>query len=120
MKYDIHNLFFAKCRWPIMDMINIDGPDEGFIHPDYMDYYTIIFFRNNEYINLFNKKEKYKHVSEVEDSEKYHAFHLILELHSLSDYIDTEHKKVSEKECDLIEGTIEKTLKLVPKYGYKK
>ena len=47
MKYNVHNLFFAKCRWPIMDMMNIEGPDGGFIHPDYMDYYTIMFFKNN-------------------------------------------------------------------------
>ena len=120
MKYNIHNLFFAKCRWPIMDMMNIEGPDGGFIHPDYMDYYTIIFFKNNEYINIFNKKEKYKHVSEVEDSEKYHPFHLILEMHPLLNYVDTDYKKFSDRECDIILGTMEKTKKLELKYGYKK
>lgn len=76
-------------------------------HPDYIDYYTILLFKNKEYINIFNNQE-------------YYDAHLILEMHTLSDYIETEYRKVSEKECNLIASTIEKTKTLKSEYGYKK
>ena len=44
MKYNINNLYFAKCRHCIMDIINVTDKEGHIIspHPDYVDYYTIL------------------------------------------------------------------------------
>ena len=35
------------------------------------------------------------------------------------DYVDTRYQKISNKECELVKNTIEKTKKLKKEYGYK-
>lgn len=122
MKYNISDLYFAKCRECIMDIENVldcNGTIKA-SHPDYIDYYTILLFKNKEYINIFNKHVKYKNASQIFNNQEYYDAHLILEMHTLSDYIETEYRKVSEKECNLIASTIEKTKTLKSEYGYKK
>ena len=46
MKYNINNLYFAKCRYCIMDifMSYYKGGKEIMPRPDYVDYYTILLF----------------------------------------------------------------------------
>lgn len=122
MKYNINNLYFAKCRHCIMDIINVTD-EEGHImsqHPDYVDYYTILLSRDSEYINIYNKSIRYKNISQVDNPEEHYGDDLIIEMFNLSEYIDTEYKKVSTKECELIDDTIQKTKALKLEYGYKK
>ena len=122
MKYDINNLFFAKCRHCIMDIINVTD-EKGHImspHPDYVEYYTILLLKDNKYINIYNKSIRYKNMSQVDNSEEHYGEDLIMEICSLTDYIDTGYKKVSTKECELIDDTIHRTKSLKLEYGYKK
>ena len=122
MKYNINNLYFAKCRHCIMDIINVID-ENGYImspHPDYVEYYTILLFKDNKYINIYNKGIRYKNISQVENNEEHYDEDLIMEICSLNDYIDTEYMRISTKECELIHDTIQKTKLLKSKYGYKK
>ena len=122
MKYNINNLYFAKCRHCIMDIINVID-ENGHImspHPDYVEYYTILLFKDNKYINIYNKGIRYKNISQVENNEEHYDEDLIIEICSLTDYINTGYKKISTKECELIDDTIQKTKSLKLKYGYKK
>lgn len=122
MKYNINNLYFAKCRHCIMDIINVTDNDGHIMspHPDYVNYYTILLLRNSEYVNIYHKSIRYKNMSQVDNLEEHYGDDLIIEMFSLSEYIDTEYKKVSTKECELIEDTIQKTKSLKLEYGYKK
>ena len=120
--YNINNLYFAKCRHCIMDIINVID-ENGHImspHPDYVEYYTILLFKDNKYINIYNKYIRYKNISQVENNEEHYDEDLIIEICSLTDYIDTEYMRISTKECELIHDTIQKTKSLKLKYGYKK
>ena len=122
MKYNINNLYFAKCRHCIMDIINVID-ENGHImspHPDYVEYYTILLFKDNKYINIYNKGIRYKNISQVENNEEHYDEDLIIEICSLTDYIDTEYMRISTKECKLIHDTIQKTKLLKSKCGYKK
>lgn len=122
MKYNINNLYFAKCRHCIMDIINVTD-EKGHImspHPDYVEYYTILLLKDNKYINIYNKGIRYKNISQVDNNEEHYDEDLIIEICSLTDYIDTEYMRISTKECELIHDTIQKTKSLKSKYGYKK
>ena len=122
MKYNINNLYFAKCRHCIMDIINVTD-NEGHImspHPDYVDYYTILSLKDDRYINIYNKGLRYKNISQVDNNKEHYGEDLIIEICSLTDYINTGYKKISTKECELIDDTIQKTKLLKSKYGYKK
>ena len=122
MKYNINNLYFAKCRHCIMDIINVTD-EKGHImspHPDYVEYYTILLLKDNKYINIYNKGIRYKNISQVDNNEEQYDGDLIIEICSLTDYIDTEYMRISTKECELIRDTIQKTKSLKLKYGYKK
>ena len=121
MKYNIDNLYFAKCRHCVMDIINITD-DNGTVitpHPDYIEYYTILLLKDNKYINIYNKGIRYKNISQVDNNEE-HYEDLIMEICSLNDNIDTEYMRISTKECELIHDTIQKTKSLKMEYGYKK
>jgi hypothetical protein len=104
-----------------MDIINVTDNNGNVItpHPDYIDYYTILLLKNERYINIFNKKRKYKNVSQVTNNQEHYGEDLILEVSCLLDYVDTEYSKISDRECELVESTIEKTKSLKLKYGYK-
>ena len=122
MKYNINNLYFAKCRHCIMDIINVTD-NEGHImspHPDYVDYYTILSLKDDRYINIYNKGLRYKNISQVDNNKEHYGEDLIIEICSLTDYINTGYKKISTKECELIDDTIQKTKSLKLEYGYKK
>ena len=121
MKYNINSLYFAKCRHFIMDIINVMDENGQIIspHPDYVDYYTILLLKDNEYINVYNKSIKYKDLSQSYNNLDNYNEDLIIEIFNLTNYIDTEHKKISTKECELIDSTIQKTKSLKIKYGYK-
>ena len=121
MKYDINNLYFARCRRCIMDIINVTDENGHlmFPHPDYIDYYTILLFKNNKYISIYNKNIIYKPISQVDKIEDYYDGDIVMKAYSLINYIDTEYKKISAKECQLIGNTIKKTKGLKKKYGYK-
>ncbi len=122
MKYNINNLYFAKCRHCIMDIINVTD-NEGHImspHPNYVDYYTILLLKDNRYINIYNKGLRYKNISQVDNNKEHYGEDLIIEICSLTDYINTGYKKISTKECELIDDTIQKTKSLKLEYGYKK
>lgn len=121
MKYNINNLYFAKCRHCIMDIINVTD-DNGNVmapHPDYIDYYTVLLFKDNKYVNIYNRGIKYKDISEVGNDQEHYEEDLIIETCSLTNFIDTKHKRISTKECELIDDTIQKTKSLKRKYGYK-
>ncbi len=121
MKYNINNLFFAKCRHCIMDIINVTD-DNGNVmtpHPDYIDYYTILLLKDNKYVNIYNRGIKYKDISQVDNVQEHYDEDLIIEACGLNNYIDMKHKKISTKECELIDVTIQKTKSLKLKYGYK-
>lgn len=122
MKYNINSLYFAKCRHCIMDIINVTD-NEGHImspHPDYVDYYTILSLKDDRYINIYNKGLRYKNISQVDNNKEHYGEDLIIEICSLTDYINTGYKKISTKECELIDDTIQKTKSLKLEYGYKK
>ncbi len=122
MKYNINNLYFAKCRHCIMDIINVTD-NEGHImspHPNYVDYYTILLLKDDRYINIYNKGLRYKNISQVDNNKEHYGEDLIIEICSLTDYINTGYKKISTKECELIDDTIQKTKSLKLEYGYKK
>lgn len=122
MKYSINNLYFAKCRYCIMDifMSYYKGGKEIMPRPDYVDYYTILLFKNGKYINIFDKNKKYKDVSQVKNGQEYYVADLILEVNPLSDYVSEKYKKISDKECELVESMIEKNKQLKLEFGYKK
>ena len=122
MKYNINNLYFAKCRHCIMDIINVTDKEGHIIspHPDYVDYYTILSLKDDRYINIYNKGLRYKNISQVDNNVEHYGEDLIFEICSLTDYINTGYKKISTKECELIDDTIQKTKSLKLKYGYKK
>ena len=121
MKYNIKNLYFAKCRHCIMDIINVTGENGQIMspHPDYVDYYTILLLMNNKLINIYDKNIKYKDISQSNNIQEHYDEDLIIEMNSLADYIGTEYKMVSIKECKLIDSTIQKTKSLKYQYGYK-
>ena len=121
MKYNINSLYFVKCRHCIMDIINVTDENGNVMipHPDYIDYYTILLWKDNKYVNVYNRGIKYKDISEVDNNQEHYEEDLIIEMCSLTNYIDTELKKVSTKECELIDDTIQKTRLLKPQYGYK-
>ena len=104
-----------------MDIINVIDENEHlmFPHPDYIDYYTILLFKNNKYISIYNKNIIYKPISQVDKIEDYYDGDIVMKAYSLINYIDTEYKKISAKECQLISNTIKKTKGLKKKYGYK-
>ncbi len=120
MKYKIDSLFFAKCRHYVMDIINVTDDSGNIIspHPDYMDYYTILLLKNNEYVNIYNKGISYKHPS-IQKEEITYDKDVILEISSLLEYVDEKHKKISKKECELVDETIQKTKSYKIEYGYK-
>ena len=122
MKYNINSLYYAKCRHCIMDIINVTDENGRIMspHPDYVEYYTILLLKDNKYINIYNKGLKYKNISQVDNVEEHYGEDLIIDICSLTDYINTEYKKISTKECELIDDTIQKTKSLKLKYGYKK
>ena len=120
MKYNVGNLYFAKCRHCIMDVFNVMD-ENGIVspHPDYVDYYTILLLKKGNYVDVINKRVKYIDVSQVDNPEEYYNYEIILEMQPLSELISIEKNKLSIKECQLMESNIknEKCLKL--KYGYK-
>ena len=122
MKYNINNLYYAKCRHCIMDIINVTDENGKVMtpHPDYVDYYTILLLKGKEYVNIYNRGIKYKDISEVSNNQEHYGEDLIIEICSLTNFIDTEHKKISTKECGLIDDTIQKTKSLRIEYGYKR
>ena len=121
MKYSINRLYFAKCRHFFMDIVNVTDESGHIItpHPDYIDYYTILLLRDSNYINIYNRGIKYKALSQIDNDKECYDKDLIIEVHSLTEYIDTEHKRVSHRECELIDSTVQKVRSLKPKYGYK-
>ena len=122
MKYDINDLYFAKCRHCIMDIVNVTDENGQIMspHPDYVDYYTILLLRDNKYVNIYNKNIKYKFISQSNNNKEHYGEDLIIEIYNLRDFIDTKRNRVSTKECELIDSTIKKTKSLRAKYGYKK
>ena len=105
-----------------MDILNVTD-ENGYVmypHPDYEDYYTILLFKDNKFINIYNKKIKYININYVDNTEEHYGEDLIVELFPLSNYIDTEYSRISTKECELIDDTIQKTKSLKPRFGYKK
>ncbi len=120
MKLSINDLYFAKCRHCIMDMYLSYYRDGKEIvpRPDYEDYYTVLLFKDGQYVNAFNNKIIYTSASMVKNTKEYYDKDIILEIDKLSNYIPVEREKISHKECQLIEGTITKTKSLKLEYGY--
>ena len=121
MKYNINNLYFAKCRHFIMDIVNVTDENGQIMspHPDYVDYYTVLLLRDNKYVNIYNKSIKYKNISQLDNNQEQYGEDLIIEMCGLTEYIDTKHKKISDKECEMIDATIQKTRSLKLEYSYK-
>jgi len=122
MGYNINNLYFAKCRRCIRDIVMSYYEDGKEIvpRPDYVDYYTILLFKNGQYVDVFDKNKKYIDWLLVDNEYEYYKADQILELYNLSDYIDTRHQKLNSKECELVVDTIQKTKMLKLEHGYKK
>lgn len=120
-KYSINDLYFAKCRHCIMDISNVVDENGNVLlpRPDFIDYYTVLLLKNHKYVNIYDVNAKYKDSNCVINDEENYGEDIILEIHSLLDYIDTSHKKISTKECELIDMTIQKTKSLKIKYGYR-
>ena len=72
MKYNINNLYFAKCRHFIMDIVNVSDENGQIMspHPDYVDYYTVLLLRDNKYVNIYNKSIKYKDISQLDNNQE--------------------------------------------------
>lgn len=122
MKYNINYLYFAKCRHCIMDIImsyKVDGREIK-PRPDYVDYYTILLYKNGEYINIFDKYKVYKNGYLIDNNKEYYKGDLILEVSPISNYIGRNLDKLSFKECQIVEDTIVKTKSLKLEYGYKR
>ncbi len=121
IRYNIKDLYFAKCRHCVMDIINVEGSNGLPMspHPDYIDYYTTLLLRDNKYINIYNKYLKYDYISNAENKEETYGVELIMEIYPLTDFIDTQYNKISPRECELINDTICKAKKLKKVYGYK-
>ena len=121
MKYNINNLYFAKCRHCIMDIfMSYYEKGKAIVpRPDYVDYYTILLFKNGKYVDVFDKNKKYKDVSQVKNNQEYYVADLILEINPLLDYVSGKYKNINDKECELVETTIIKTKKLKLEFGYK-
>ena len=122
MKYNTTDLYFAKCRHSIMDIVMTYQEDDKIIspRPDYVDYYTIILLKDNKYINIYDKHIRYRYQIELNVEDEAYDADLILEMHSIKDYIDDDYRKLNINECRLVQSTIEKTKKLTRKHGYKK
>jgi hypothetical protein len=120
MKYKLDSLFFAKCRHYVMDIINVTDDSGNIIspHPDYIDYYTILLLKNKKYVNIYNKGIRYKHPTMQKEEITYDK-DIILETSSLLEYVDKKHKKISERECELVDEAIQKTKSYKIEYGYK-
>lgn len=123
MKYRIDDLYFAKCRKCIMDIV-MNYYEEGkeiVPRPDYIDYYTILLKKNDyHYINIFDKKNNLRFVKVEDNMEETYGCDLILEVESLANYFGMYSDKINKKECKKIEDNIIKIRKLNNRtYGYK-
>ncbi len=104
-----------------MNIINVTNENGQIMspHPDYVDYYTILLLRDNKFVNIYNKSIKYKDISLSDNNQEHYGEDLIIEMRVLTDFIDTKHKRISTKECELIDSTIQRTKTLKCQYGYK-
>lgn len=120
MKEKIDNLYIAKCRYCIMDIINsyYDGDKEIVPRPDFVDYYTILYKRNDKYMDIFDLKKNILMIENPEDVIEFYNGDIILEIEPLSNYIEG-YEKLSTNQCELVLSTLVKTRKLTENYGYK-
>ncbi len=97
-----------------MDIINSYMEDGQVIEPrpDYVDYYTILYYHRGKFVNLYDVKRKYKEISQVTNPKANYDEDIILEISSLADYIREGQKRISRKECEFVENIITKTLSL--------
>lgn len=121
MKEKIENLYIAKCRNCIMDIINsyYDGEKEIVPRPDFVDYYTILYKRNGKYMDIFDLKQSITMIDNPEVVTEFYNGNIILEMEPLSNFIEG-YKKLSTNQCELVLSTLIKTRKLTKNYGYKK
>ena len=121
MKYNLNNLYFAKCRHCIEDIIMSYYEDDKEIlpRPDYVDYYTILLLKNGKYINIYDKYIRYENEFQITNKIEHYDEDLVLDLKPLKNFINIDKNKIKHNELLLVDRTIEKTLKLKPKYGYK-
>lgn len=119
MKNNISNLYFAKIRSCIMDLImdfELDGK-KIVPRPDYYEFYAILLQKEEKkFINIFDPKRKLKMEINSTDLTFYDG-DLIIELEPLINYIDAK-EKFSNKELGLVYDVIAKTKKLKPEFGY--
>lgn len=120
MKKNINNLYLGKIRHCIIDIIMEVILEEKSIkpRPDYIEYYTIIMKKEDEYIDIFNPKNDLK--LDINSNElEYYEEDLIIELEPFSNFLNIKDK-LSNNEINLVFNTIEKTRKLERKLGYVK
>ena len=122
MKYNIRDLYFAKCRHCVRDIINAYyvGGEEIIPSPDYVDYYTIIYYHKGKFINLYDFNCLYKDIKQVSNPEKNYPEDIILEKASLVDYVREGQKRISRQDCKFVENIISKTLTLNDLSSYKR
>ena len=122
--YNINNLYFAKCRKCIEDYIMSYYENDVLIspRPDYVDYYTILYMKNDKLVNIYDSNIKYEYqenVLDVESNYKEDIIFFMIPFSELSEYI-VDKKRMSYRDCCIIEEKIMNEKKLKLSYGYKK
>lgn len=117
----VSDLYFAKCRHCIMDIINsysVDGK-EIIPRPDYVDYYTIVKKTNGEtFTSVFNKNKIFTKYIDNKNTEEHYSSDIIFSLIPLSDYIKN-IDSLSKRECLIVLDMIKKLNGYKTTYGYK-
>jgi len=120
MKEKTTNLYFAKCRKCIMDIVMnyYDNEKEITPRPDYIEYYTILLKKDeNQFVDLFDRSKKMMLINSVSNTIETYDFDLIMEYEPLSNYLEIE--KANKKEAEITLSVICKTKSLNLNYGYK-
>lgn len=121
MKEPIKNLYFAKCRHCIMDIINnyYENNEPVLPRPDYVDYYTIIKKdKNSKWVDLFNKTTKLVQGDSLSDNKTYYGEDIILSMEPLNNYLK-DFVSLNKRECLIALELIQKISNFSTEYGYR-
>lgn len=119
MKENIKDLYFVECRHYVNDLINSVSFDDKEIvpRPDFIDYYTIVKKNDNNFTEIFCKRNKLIIEDDINSIQKYHDLDVIISLLPLSDYIKR-YDFLSVKDCLLILEAFKGTFRVNDSYGY--
>ena len=118
----VANLYLAKCRHCIMDIINVTDEENHIMspHPDYVHYYTILLKNEDgSFIDIMNKDVALIHSLDCERPEENYDSNIIFDYEPLSNYLK-DYDKLSYRECLIALEVIKQTKGLKDTFGYKK